>query len=64
MKFIDYFGLTKKTFKIAPQISSALKDLSVIFDKYISSISPKLADIEYASTLDSYYGTQNEQKNI
>ena len=39
-------------------------DVGVIFYKYILSRSHKLADEDTAGTLDSCYGTQNEQKNI
>ena len=39
--------------EIAPHISSALRDLSVIFDKSILSNSTKLVDTYHADTLDS-----------
>ena len=38
-------------------------DVGVIFDKSILSRSHKMADADPAGTLDSCYGTQNEQKN-
>ena len=46
-----------------PHISSALRDLDVIFDKYILSRSPILAGADHAGTSDSCCGTQNEQEN-
>ena len=45
--------------KIAPHISSALRDLGVIFDEYILYINPKLAGSDSAGTEDSCYGKQN-----
>ena len=49
--------------EITPHISPALRDLSVISDKYILSSSPKLVDSNPAGNLYSLSGTQNEQKN-
>ena len=49
--------------KIASHIFSALRDLGVIFDKYIWSRSPILVGADRAGTLESCYGTQNEQSN-
>ena len=68
----EYFNL--ETPKILPQqvfcfaevksnISFALRDMCVIFEKYILSGSNKLADVEPAGILDSLYGKQKEQKN-
>ena len=37
--------------------------VGVIFEKYILFISHKLTDTYPAGNLESYYGTQNEQKN-
>ena len=48
--------------EIAPHISSALRYLSVIFEKYIPSSSTKLADVDPAGNLNSCSGTQNKQK--
>ena len=45
--------------EIAPRISSALRDLGIIFDKYIVSRSPILAGVDHAGTTESCYGTQN-----
>ena len=39
--------------EIEPHISSALRDLVVIFEKYISSSSTKLADVDPAGNLNS-----------
>ena len=49
--------------EIAPHVSSSLRDLGVIFERYIISSSPKLADVDPEGKLDSCYGTQNQQKN-
>ena len=49
--------------EIAADISSALRDLSVIIKKSILCCSPKFRDKYPAGTLDSLSGTQNEQKN-
>ena len=49
--------------KIAPHISSSLRDLGAIFDKSILSRSPVLEVADRAGTADSCYGTQNEQEN-
>ena len=38
-------------------------DVGVIFEKYILSSCHKLVDADPAGTLDSCYGTKNEQKN-
>ena len=35
----------------------------MVFEIYILSIRHKLVDADLAGTLDSYSGTQNEQKN-
>ena len=43
--------------------SFSYPDVGVIFDKFILSRSHKLADADPTGTLDSCYGTQNEQKN-
>ena len=48
---------------IAPHIYSTLRDLGVIFDKYILSSSLILACEYCAGTSDSCYGTKNEQEN-
>ena len=53
------YQLTKK---IAPHISYALRDLGVIFDKYILSRSPTFVDSERAGTADSCYGTKMNMK--
>ena len=37
--------------------------VGIIFDKYILFKNLKLADADPAGTLDSFSGTQNEQKN-
>ena len=56
--------ITKKLdAKIAPHISSALRDLGVIFYKSILSRSPILAGADLAGAPDSFYGTQNKQEN-
>ena len=47
--------------KIAPHISSALRDLGVIFDKSVLSRSTILAGADHAGTTKLCYGTQNEQ---
>ena len=58
------YHLTKNlAAKIAPHIYSALRDLGVIFDKYILSIIPILVGADRAGTADLLYGTQNEQEN-
>ena len=49
--------------EIAPHISSALRDLGVVFEKYILSSCPKLADADPVGTLDLCSGGGNEQKN-
>ena len=46
-----------------PHISFALRDLGVIFDKYIWSIIPILVDSNPVVTAESCCGTQNEQEN-
>ena len=49
------YQLTKNlTAKIAPHISSALRDLGVIFDQSILSRSPILAVSYHAVTADSF----------
>ena len=50
------------TAEIAPHISSALRDLGVMFEIYILCTGPKLVGADSAFDLDSWYGTQNEQK--
>ena len=45
--------------EISPPTSSALRDLSVIFDKSILSINPKFVDAYPARNLDSWSRTQN-----
>ena len=61
---LHVYQLTKKySAEIAPHVSSALRDLGVVFDIYILSISDKLAGTDPTGTLDSWYGTQNKQKN-
>ena len=47
--------------EIAPHVSSALRYLGVIFDEYILSSSTKFAGADPEGTLDSRYGTNNEQ---
>ena len=47
----------------SPCISSALRDLAVIFDKSILYRSTILAGADRAGTADSCHGTQNEQEN-
>ena len=48
------YQLTKNiSADIAPHIYSSLRDLSVIFEIYILSSSPKFLDIDLAGTLDS-----------
>ena len=42
---------------IVPHISSALRDLGVIFDKYMLSISTILGGVEHEGTVYSYYST-------
>ena len=51
----------KNAAKIAPHVSSALRELIVIFDKSILSRSLVLAGTDCVGTADSYYGTQNKQ---
>ena len=46
---------------IAPHVSYALRDLGVVFDKYILCRSPILEGADLASTVDSLYCTQHEQ---
>ena len=54
---------TKKSLadKIVPHIYFALRDLGVIFDKYILSSSPILAVVYHSGTAYLFYGTKNEQ---
>ena len=40
-----------------PHISSALRDLGVIFDAYVLYISTKFVGADRAGTADSLYGT-------
>ena len=55
------YQLTKNiAAKILPRISSALRDLGVIFEKSSLSSGTKLADEDPAGTLDSCSGTQNK----
>ena len=49
--------------EIAPHISSALRDLVVILEKYLLSIGTKLVDADPEGNLESWYGTQIKQKN-
>ena len=46
-----------------PHIYSALRDLGVIFNKYILSSTTILEGADRSGTADSCYGTQNEQEN-
>ena len=56
--------LTKRlAAKIEPHISSAFRDLDMIFDIYILSRSPIMEDEDRAGNEESCYGTQNEQEN-
>ena len=58
------YHLTKNiAAEIAPHISSALRDLGVIFEKSLLSSSTKLVDAYPEGALDSWSGTKNEQKN-
>ena len=55
------YQLTKNlAAKIAPHISSALRDLDLIFDKSILSRGPVLSSSDRAGTVYSCYGTKNE----
>ena len=58
-----YQLLKKLDDKIVHHISSALRDLGVIFDKSILSISTILVGADYSATVGSCYGTKNEEKN-
>ena len=61
---LQLYQLTKHlAVKIAPRISSALRDLGVVFDESILFRSPILAVLDHADTADSCYGTQNNQEN-
>ena len=54
------YQLTKNlAAKVAPHISSAWRDLGVIFDKSILSRSPMLKGADRAGIVYSCYGTQN-----
>ena len=56
------YQLTKNiAAKIAPHIFSALRDLGVIFDKFIIPRSPTLACADCTGTEDSCCGAKNEQ---
>ena len=57
------YQLKKISTDIPPHIYSALRYLGVIIDKYIWYSSTKFADADHTGTLDSWYGTQNEEKN-
>ena len=61
MRFIDTIHMNyTRSYDIQ---SFYYPNASVIFDKSILSRSHKLADADPTGTLDSCYGTQNEQKN-
>ena len=49
--------------EILPHISSVLRDLGVIFDKYILSSSTKLVDADPTGTSNSRYGTQSQPQS-
>ena len=61
---LQLYQLTKNlAANIAPHISSALRDLGVIYDKSILYRSTILAGADCAGTSDSCDGTQNDQEN-